>query len=96
MSTTIGAKCNICNEEVEFEIPDHMLVYRVGTGGAAAEMRSDIRTNGRAVTECSKEHEVGALLVSADRSDLPDALERQKEELTINDRHDDHRTLDKF
>lgn len=96
MDRTIETECDICEEKLELEIPDTMLVYRTGTRGASGAMRCDIRTDGRVVTECSEGHEVGDLLVFDSRTDLPEYLEKQPSRLETRKRRQENKSLDDF
>lgn len=73
--------CEVCDEYVPLEIPSEMIVYRVGSGIANEPMRSGLAFDEKVTTECSNGHVVGALLISANRENLPEPLERRKQQM---------------
>ncbi len=92
----IEPECEVCEEKVALEIPEGMFIYRVGTGGAARPMRSDFRTDEIVLEKCSKGHEIGVLLISASRNDLPEPLKKRKKLIEENGRVEQNRSLDEF
>lgn len=75
MPETLEYECEACHDEVEIEIPDDMDLYRIGTGGASYEMRSDISIDKRISSMCENGHEIGALLISVARNDRSERVQ---------------------
>lgn len=96
MPWTFEPECSICEERVTLDIPDGMLIYRVGTEAGGDPMRSDPRLDERVVTECEAGHEVAVLLMSESRSDLPEHVENQKQQLQERKREEENQSLDEF
>ena len=93
---TIEPECELCEEKIPLEIPEEMIVCRVGTGGTAHPMRSDPRIDEHVLEECSEGHDIGALLISANRNDLPEPLEKRKQQMGKDEREEKNRSLDEF
>lgn len=57
---------------------------------------SDLDIDERVLEECSEGHDVGALLISASRNDLPEPLEKRKQTMKDEKRAEQNRDLHDF